>query len=526
MTQATTSPHRPAMAKLLHNRAARFALAACAVGVLSLAGYAERPVPMPSSTLSDITVMRDPRFLSDMDRALYAAIFSAQQRNDYSTADSLLTQLDNQILMGHVLAARYLSDDYPTTAEELTLWLQNYGDHPEAARIAQLARRKGADTDGIAGLEFAASKPLKGDGYVFHLGRSTMPDGWYRGLRLWKEGQYASAADAFRDVGSNEKLNDWQRSAGNYWAYRSLLQQGERRAAQDALSAAAETPMTFYGMLAHARQGERLPMPSAPQVAYSLRNDGHVLRASAFTALNMRDAAEVELRSLYSELSDDERPGLVALAAEMDLPNLQLRLAKLSQLTTEQQAFASYPVPNEMVTGAQDIFDPALVLAVARHESGFRDDAQSSAGAMGLMQMMPATAKQVMRQAERDSLSLADADDSAPMPLAERLNDGHMSAQLGATYLRMLSKEPALGSNIMKILAGYNAGPGAVAGWSRTARNMNDPLLYLESIPYPETHNYVQQVMAHYWIYQSMMGQNPASLGQLAHGEWPTLPNS
>ncbi len=497
-------------------RAARFVLAAAVVGMLAGAGYA--PKPLPVTTLADITVMRDYRTLSDMDQALYAAIFNAQKHGDTDTVDTLITQLDNQILLGHVLANRYMSAGYESNADELSVWLSNYGDHPEAARIAALAARKGVDATHLAVI--SDTKPLKGDGYVFHLGRSTMPDGWYRGLRQWKEGQFDSAAQSFTAVGDNAKLNSWQRSAGSYWAYRSLLRSGDSSAASKQLASAASEPLTFYGQLALARQGKRMPVRAqAPTASTALRNDPQVMRASAFAALGMSDAAELELRSLYSKLDSSERPGLIAVASELNLANLQVRLARQPHLTEGEAMYGTYPTPDAVITASADIAPPALVLAVARHESGFRDQAYSGAGAVGMMQMLPSTAKAVLRHADLD---LADAGDSM-IPLATRLNDEVLSAKLGATYLKMLTQERAIGTSLMKILAGYNAGPGAVANWSKTARNMNDPLLYLESIPYPETHNYVVQVMAHYWIYQNMMGQRPASLEQLARGQWPTI---
>lgn len=509
---------RRALGTSLRHRLLRLALAGMVLCALCLGGYALRPAAVVPSETQQTIVERDPRYLSDMDRAIYSSLFKALRDGDQSSIDTLMSQLENQVLLGHVLATRYLRPGYHPTADELAIWLENYHDHPEAARIASLARRMGVDMAMLPAVNTA--KPLKGDGYVFHLGRSSMPDGWYRGLRLWKEGDYATAADAFAAVGDNSRLNQWQRSAGHYWAYRSLVMAGNTSAASAQLARASHYPLTFYGQLALAREGRSMPIRAeAPSVSYSLRYAPPVLRASAFSALGMSDAAELELRTLYSSLNDHQRAGLVALAAEMNLANLQLRLTKQADLSDGEALFGSYPTPATMISAVDDIVPPALVLAVARHESAFRDQAQSSAGAMGMMQMMPATAKAVLRHV---SLDVAQAGDSV-LPLAERLSDEKLSAKLGATYLHMLTRESAIGTNLMKMLAGYNAGPGAVANWNRTARNINDPLLYLESIPYAETRNYVTQVMAHYWIYQNLMGQHPSSLQQLARGEWPSI---
>jgi soluble lytic murein transglycosylase-like protein len=501
----------------------RFALAILVVSVMSLAGFHSRPLPAltPSIQQEASAVLRDPRFLSDMDRALYTAIFEAESRGDHDTADTLISQLDNQLLLGQILGDRYLTENYDTNAPELALWLQNYGDHPQAGRIAALARKKGVDSATIS-QHATLTAPLKGDGYVFHLGRSTMPGEWYRGLRLWKEHNYSKAAQAFRQVGDNEDLNRWQRAAGNYWAYRSLLGMRDTRAANRELAKAASYPLTFYGQLALARQGENLPVRAkAPEVASDVRNNPQALRAAAFHAIGMNDKAETELRSLYTRLDEKDRPAVVALAAEFDLPNLQVRLARMPALAANEALFAQYPMPSDMIRASEDIIAPALVLAVARHESAFRDSVKSPAGAQGTMQMLPSTAQHVVKRNET-TVALADNMGGA-LTIGDRLNDSGLSAELGANYLRMLTKEKAIGANLMKILAGYNAGPGAVANWNKTASRMNDPLLYLESIPYTETRNYVMQVMAHYWIYQNMMGERSASLNQLARGVWPTV---
>ncbi len=504
-----------ALVRLMQPRAARLVLAIAAVGMLTAMGYALRPAPLAKS---DITVAQDPGTLSDADRSIYSAIFDALSHHDTTTVAGLIPQIGNPVLLGHVLASQYLADSSKPSDAELAQWLQLYRDHNEAPRIAALARSRGMD---VAALD--AEKPLKGDGNVFHLGRTTMPDRWYEGLRLWKDQEYGKAASIFTAIGNDDGLNDWQRSAGSYWAYRSLLQTGDRHAAGEALASAADEPLTFYGQLALAREGKAMPVRAqAPEVSYRLRADGHVARARAFTALGMDSAAELELRNLYGQLDPEDRPALATLAAEMNLPNLQVRMAQLPQLDEAGKLFAEYPTPGDMVTAAADVIDPALVLAVARHESGFREDALNPSGAAGVMQMMPATAQHVLREATGVALDLADNDDT-DLPIAKRLNDAATSAKLGAGYLRMLQKDPAVAGSLMKMLAAYNAGPATVANWQKSARNMNDPLLYLESIPYPETHNYVLQVMAHYWIYQNMLGERPASLAQLAHGQWPTL---
>ena len=73
------------------------------------------------------------------------------------------------------------------------------------------------------------------------------------------------------------------------------------------------------------------------------------------------------------------------------------------------------------------------------------------------------------------------------------------------------------------MLIGYNAGPGTAASWKRAGGTVTDPLLYIESIPYAETRNYVMQVAAQYWVYQRLMDERPTTLKALANGEWPMV---
>ena len=117
--------------------------------------------------------------------------------------------------------------------------------------------------------------------------------------------------------------------------------------------------------------------------------------------------AEKEIRKLAARASPDLMPGLIALAARLDLPAAQMRLAQsLRHRNGGEHYPALYPLPSwQPITGFT--VDRALVFAVMRAESGFDPEAESYAGARGLMQVMPATAKEV---ASRSQLELVDWD--------------------------------------------------------------------------------------------------------------------
>lgn len=462
-----------------------------------------------------VTNIHPSAMLSDTDRALSEAIFNADARGDYDSADDHIEQLSNQLLLGHMLAERYLNVKYNATAEELTVWLANYADHPEAARIEALAQRKGA-TSPVAISHVA---PLKGDGYVEHLGRSTMPDSFYRGIALWKDGNYNTALNQFQKVAQNGNLNNWQRAAAHYWAYRAAAKLNNNALAASELTAAAHEPTTFYGQLAATQLGDNSRLQArAPLVPVAIRNLPAVMRATALVEANQDQMAEVELRQLVMQLPEGDRPALVTIASELGLANLQVRLASLKGLSAGEKIFASYPAPY-WLTSAQTAVDPTILLSIARQESVFRNAVKSSGGAVGLMQMLPSTARHVEMRLSADEIALASNDDS--LPLSKQLNDPAVSAQLGAQYVAMLAREKSVNRDLIRLIAAYNAGPGSVASWQGLARNMRDPLLYIESIPYPETRNYVMQVLAHQWVYARLMGQPNNALRTLAAGQWP-----
>jgi soluble lytic murein transglycosylase len=483
--------------------------------ILTLAALAphERTTPLASDFF--ITLTQNPTHLSDADVTLYKSSFAAIMQGDYKAAADTMKDISNHRLIGVVLARQYLKPNYVATAEELTTWLAAYGDHPQAPQISRIALARGIKVTAIE-----AEKPLKGEGYAEHLGRTGMPDGWYRGLGLWREKNYSEAQPLFRSIGDNKDFSNWQRAAGYYWAYRAANKNEDRSAARDNLKQASHFKTTFYGLLA-VQQTIGLEMDAkAPHVSADLRSDPRAIRAALFAQLGHTDEAEDELRHLYSAVDKRERSGIITLAHELNLANLQVRLANLSELSPEEELFASYPLP-QYVIDAQTTQSPALLLAIARNESGFRTIASSGAGAVGLMQMLPSTAHTVERRVGRDALQVASTSDLKP--IIERLNDPGTSVRYSAQYLSILAREPAVGKNLVRVLAAYNAGPGTVSGWQSMARGVDDPLLYIESIPYAETRNYVMQVMAHSWIYGSLLGENSQSLRDLAAGKWPGL---
>lgn len=149
--------------------------------------------------------------------------------------------------------------------------------------------------------------------------------------------------------------------------------------------------------------------------------------------------------------------------------------------------------------------DKALVYAIVRQESRFNPTAVSSAGAVGLMQLMPEAAA---RAAGDDKLKA----DMSP------LFDPAFNLRVGQDYLTWLM-ERGVGYDILRTVAAYNGGPGTL---TRTAQMLgddaDDPLMLIESLPAQETRNYVEKVMANYWGYKEQWGEDAPSLDAVASG--------
>ena len=142
---------------------------------------------------------------------------------------------------------------------------------------------------------------------------------------------------------------------------------------------------------------------------------------------------------------------------------------------------------------------PALLRAVARQESAYQSDARSSAGARGLMQLMPTTAKLVTKRAR------------LPAAYANQPNDPKVNIQLGSYHLAWLIERFA-GQRPLAIAA-YNAGEHRVDRWIKGKTQMPTDV-WIETIPFRETRNYVKNVLAFTYVYNQLLN-TPASILQL-----------
>ncbi len=330
---------------------------------------------------------------------------------------------------------------------------------------------------------------------------------WDAGLAAYRLGKFDEAGAQFESLSNIGAVPNWTRSAAAFWAARAYVQTGNPQKVIGLLQLAAKSEPTFYGLIAERLLGEDTETGfSEPQVNAqnfaTLMHDPAAHRAVALWQIGDREDASAELNRAFGETDTGLDATFAAIAHKIDAPNLELRASETCA-SRGIMLTGLFPVPGYRPTGGYQI-DPSLVLAFARIESRFQTDVTSPAGARGLMQIMPGTAAHL-----------------AGSGAAERLYDASYNLSLGQRYIEELVRQ--LNGNLFEIAAAYNAGPGALTRWLGTkGGRLDDPLLFIESMPVPETRAYVKRMMTYHWMYQRRMGDDAKSLDETAVGEWPT----
>jgi soluble lytic murein transglycosylase-like protein len=300
----------------------------------------------------------------------------------------------------------------------------------------------------------------------------------------------------------------WTRSAAAFWGARAHLAAGEPLRVVSLLTAAAREQPTFYGMLAQRLLGEQsadqFNEPILDQTSFDeLMQIPSAHRAVALWQIGHTEGIEAEMRRAFSQMDLHDAAAFAALARSLSLPGLELSASE-AEAGHGSLLTGLFPVPQYTPPGGYHI-DRCLVLAFARVESRFQAKAVSTAGARGVMQLMPGTAKLV------DGVA----------PGKGQLSDPSYNLGLGERYLQSLIDQT--NGNLFQLAAAYNAGPNALTRWLATRPEIaDDPLLFIESIPYAETRSYIKYVMTYYWMYAKRTRESAPTLDQTAEGQWPT----
>jgi soluble lytic murein transglycosylase len=286
---------------------------------------------------------------------------------------------------------------------------------------------------------------------------------------------------------------------GHYWAGRAALSAGRPDTANAHFARAGAYPELFYGQLALERLGRSVPAPPAatPQYTTTAAQRAAFGSRSLVQAIRLlgqqRQPTEQALfvRALAESLSNDgDRNLAVELGQQTRRPDLAVWTARQARVKGSMfyvsQAYPSLPgsVGNDLWSVAHGI---------ARQESSFDPYAISHAGARGMMQLMPGTARE---QSGKMGLSY----DSSRL-----LTDPTYNVMLGSAYFRRMLN--TWDGNVPLAVASYNAGAGNVRKWVRTygdPRGQVDVLKWIEAIPFSETKAYVQRVVENSVVYDSM----------------------
>ena len=285
-----------------------------------------------------------------------------------------------------------------------------------------------------------------------------------------------------------------------YWLGRALEASGDKTKARSAYGKAANYQTSYYGMLAAEKLGLTLDeslLSNAPP-AGSWKGAGYAKSSVLEAAARMAAAGNEQLSARFmlhlgESLSDAELGTLAGLALDLGQYRSAVLIAKAATERGLIFPSAYFPVP-DMIPEALPV-SRALALSIARRESEFDPEARSPAGALGLMQMLPATAAEVAK------------DQGIKFSKAKLASDPAYNATLGAAYLKELVDQ--FGPSVALVASGYNAGPGRPRGWVDA---FGDPRLastdvvdWVEMIPFTETRTYVMRVVEGVVIYRAKL---------------------
>jgi soluble lytic murein transglycosylase len=560
----------------------------------ALANEDEGPVVTASLSpdLVDGEEVAVPEVLSAEDVKRYIRIFQLQEDGNFAAADREIAKLGDKLLLGHVLAQRYLNSAAQATPTAIKSWLAAYGELPDAAAIKNITTKRPAKASkrvalpkagylhgygngsGIADepgmsrpnkkarqtkslraqvhqhLRQGATKQVRAlllndktrqsmtrfeyDEARLALATSYFANGedeaalewaegaakssgdrlpaayWTAGLAAWRMERYEAAQRNFEALANTDASSDWMAAAGAFWAARVQLVTRNPEGMGQWLDIAAANPRTFYGMMASRLRGDKPqfdwkapPFTEARRDLLLSRSGGK--RALALVQVGQHERAEKELRKLHAGGASSDLVGaMLSLATKVNMPGLSLRLGNMvSDASGLPQDNAVYPVPRWEPTEGWSI-DRALVYALIRQESGFNPNAKSGAGARGLMQVMPGTARFVAGKIDK-----------------EEMYSPELNLSLGQRYIQRLMEQGPTSNNLVFLAIAYNGGPGNMAKWERRSDHRDDPLLLIESLPSRETRSFVKRVLTNFWMYRDRLGQSNPSLDALAAGDWP-----
>lgn len=331
---------------------------------------------------------------------------------------------------------------------------------------------------------------------------------WLAGYAALRGGAHDRALTHFAQLEAGV-ASPISRARAHYWLARAHEAAGDQAAARSEYEHAAVWQTAYYGQLA----AEKLRQPMQPALAVpgpaldtlpDWRGSDLRLNPVWQAGVWLIAAGDADQGARFflhlAETAPPEDIGRMSrLMLEIRKPWHALRLAKAAAAKG-----VIYPAAYFPLTGLEDRplgLPPELVMAIARRESEFNHTVSSHAGALGLMQVMPDTARAMARKL------------GEPFDQGRLTRDDAYNARLGAAYLQGLRER--FGTSIALVAGGYNAGPGRSARWLNDfgdLRKSADPVDWVEMIPFDETRNYVMRVAESLPIYRARIMGKPAPI--------------
>jgi len=374
--------------------------------------------------------------------------------------------------------AQKLAAVYPKSSEEMRALLKYFPESGAKPKPARVDRR---------------TQTYRGPDLDVHAFELAMTD--------FRDGHYDKAAEGFRRF-----LDDYPRAnyrfRARYWLAQAMAHEKDsgyaKRMFEDLQH---DSPLTFYGMLASMQSGIDIESSIEALVPLATNMDPQLQpvevvrlrRAEKLIAEGAHDFAALELRDLRPR-DALASPFLMYLATlNYHAKSYWSAFSIIGELIQRgyDRVFSTYvvrmtfPTPHwEIIQkfARENSLDPILVLSLIKQESAFETRSSSSAGAQGLMQLMPATAVETISDIVRADLL-----------------DTEANIRVGTKYLGQLMNR--FHGNVILALAGYNAGPNAVDRWLRDERARTGPIDFIEAIPYRETREYVGSILRNYFWY-------------------------
>ncbi|MGE0754661.1 MAG: transglycosylase SLT domain-containing protein [Alphaproteobacteria bacterium] len=287
-----------------------------------------------------------------------------------------------------------------------------------------------------------------------------------------------------------------------YWAGRAAETLNNRNEADAWYQKAATHPTTYYGQLAALQLdgGAVLKLPADSDHGGTPQNLLERAIQLCIQAGEYDIAAQMLAHAIAQAANDDEIGRLTHMGQHEGVPHLSVRGSKKALQRHLICTRAGYPLHQMSATLP---IERALMHAIIRQESEFDRSAVSPAGARGMMQLMPGTARDTARKVD--------------LPYSHsRLETVDYNITLGSSYLGLMID--SYGGSYVLGIAAYNAGPGNVNKWirqfGRPGRSANDVINWIERIPFSETRNYVQRVLENLQVYRRLENENSIELRQ------------